>query len=116
MVLGDVTPDTKVDRTTPALLDELRSLRPEIFRVAAVRGARNIRIFGSVARGEATSNSDVDLLVEFEPGRSLVDLSGLQLDLVELLGRRVHVLQIPSVLRGSAAKVAERIRREAVAL
>lgn len=116
MVLSDVTPDTKVDRTTSAPLDELRSLRQDILGAAAARGARSIHIFGSVARGEATPNSDVDFLVEFEPGRSLVDLSGLQLDLAELLGRQVHVMQIPSVLPRSAAKVAARIRREAVPL
>lgn len=111
-----MAPDTKVDRTPPALLDELRSLRRDILQVAAARGAHNIRIFGSVARGEATPNSDVDFLVEFEPARSLVDLSGLQLDLVELLGRQVHVVQIPSDLAGPAARVAERIQREAVPL
>jgi uncharacterized protein len=96
MVLGDVAPDTKVDCTPPALLDEMRSIWRDTLQVAAARGARSIRIFGSVARGEATPNSDVDFLVDFEPARSLVDLSGLQLDLVELLGRQVHVVQIPS--------------------
>ena len=48
-------------------------------------------IFGSVARGESTEQSDVDFLVEFEKGRSLVDLSGLRLDLCEVLGREVDV-------------------------
>jgi len=49
-------------------------------------------VFGSVVRGDARSNSDVDLLVEIEPGRTLLDLIALEQDLEELLGRRVDVL------------------------
>ena len=55
------------------------------------RGARNLRVFGSVARGEANEDSDLDLLVEWEPGRSLLDHAGLVQDLQELLGMKVHV-------------------------
>jgi hypothetical protein len=55
------------------------------------RGVVRAGIFGSVARGEATAGSDVDFLVEFEKGRTLVDLSGLRLDLCEALGRDVDV-------------------------
>lgn len=55
------------------------------------RGVVRASIFGSVARGEATASSDVDFLVEFEKGRTLVDLSGLRLDLCEILGRDVDV-------------------------
>jgi predicted nucleotidyltransferase len=116
MVLNDMAHDRNVNATTPALLEELRSRREDILRAATARGARSIRVFGSVARGDATPDSDIDLLVELEPGRSLVDLSGLQLDLAELLGRKVHVVQIPSVVPGAAAKAAERIRGEAVTL
>ena len=65
--------------------------RDEILRLAARRGARNLRVFGSVARGDANENSDLDLLVEWEPGRSLLDHSGLVQDLQELLGVKVHV-------------------------
>lgn len=72
-------------------LEQLRARREEILRVAARRGATNLRIFGSIARGEATEDSDVDFLVEMEPGRSLLDLAGLQLDLEDLLQRRVDV-------------------------
>ena len=71
------------------LLDRHRN---EILALAKMRGARNIRVFGSVARDEATTDSDVDILVEMEPGRSLLDLTGLQLDLEELLGRDVDVV------------------------
>lgn len=73
-------------------LQALRSdRRHEILRLAAQRGARNLRVFGSVARGEANENSDLDLLVDWEPGRSLLDHSGLVQDLQELLGVKVHV-------------------------
>jgi len=73
-------------------LDTLRSeRRDEIMRLAARRGARNVRVFGSVARGEANENSDLDLLVSWDPGRSLLDHAGLVQDLQELLGVRVHV-------------------------
>jgi predicted nucleotidyltransferase len=65
--------------------------REEILRLATLRGARNLRVFGSVARGEANENSDLDLLVDWEPGRSLLDHSGLVQDLQELLGVKVHV-------------------------
>jgi hypothetical protein len=73
-------------------LDTLRSARrDEILRLAKQRGAHSLRVFGSVARGEATENSDLDLLVAWEPGRSLMDHAGLVEDLQELLGMKVHV-------------------------
>ena len=75
----------------------LKIKRDEILRLASHYGARNVRVFGSVARGEAGPDSDVDLLVELEPGRSLLDLSALVLDLEELLGRRVDVLPDSSI-------------------
>lgn len=70
----------------------VRSKREEILRVAAQHGAYNIRVFGSVARGEAGEGSDIDFLVELEPGRSGLDQAELALDLEELLGRRVDVV------------------------
>jgi len=68
------------------------SKREEILSVAAQHGARNVRLFGSAARGEATDNSDLDFLVEMEPGRSLLDLAALRNDLIDLLGRDVDVV------------------------
>jgi predicted nucleotidyltransferase len=65
--------------------------RDEILRLAARRGARRLRVFGSVARGEANEQSDLDLLVDWEPGRSLLDHAGLVADLQELLGTKVHL-------------------------
>jgi predicted nucleotidyltransferase len=70
----------------------VKSKREEILRIAARHGARNVRIFGSVARGEADEASDIDFLVEMEPGRSLLDLGGLVFDLETLLGRKVDVV------------------------
>jgi predicted nucleotidyltransferase len=65
--------------------------RDEILSIANQHGAHDVRVFGSVARGEANENSDLDLLVAWEPGRSLIDHAGLVLDLQALLGVKVHV-------------------------
>ena len=68
-------------------LEELRSrYRTRILEIAEKRGARNVRVFGSIARGEQRSDSDIDIVVDFLPGRSLLDLTGLWLDLEEALG------------------------------
>ena len=73
-------------------LDTLRvDRREEILRLGERHGAHNLRVFGSVARGEAKESSDLDLLVTWEPGRSLLDHSGLVQDLQDLLGIKVHV-------------------------
>lgn len=74
------------------LLELVQSRRDEILQLAARRGARNVRLFGSVARGNPGPESDVDFLVELEPGRSLLDLGGLLMDLQSLLGRKVDVV------------------------
>lgn len=70
----------------------LKEKRREILRLAAKHGARNVRVFGSVLRGEARQDSDVDFLVDMEPGRTLLDMGGLVMDLRELLGRDVDVV------------------------
>lgn len=70
----------------------VREQREAILSVVARHGARNVRLIGSVARGEAGASSDVDLLVDLEPGRSLIDLAGLLADLRDLLGRDVDVV------------------------
>lgn len=91
-------------------LDELRARRDEILQLAASHGASNVRVFGSVARGEARPDSDVDLLVDFEEGRSLVDLTGLIIDLEEVLGRKVDVgTEVREIIR-------DRVDRETVPL
>ena len=93
---------------TPAEL--VKEKREEIMRMAASHGARNVRVFGSVARGEADEGSDIDLLVEMEPGRSLFDLGGLQWDLEALLGRRVDVV----TEKGLKSRIRARVFGEAV--
>jgi predicted nucleotidyltransferase len=70
----------------------LQNKRDAILTLAARYGAYNVRVFGSVARGEATSNSDVDFLVSFRDNASLYELSGLQQGLQELLGYSVDVV------------------------
>ena len=66
--------------------------RDEILRLSTVHGAKNIRIFGSVARNEAGEESDIDFLVDLEPGRSLLDIGGLLVDLEQLLARKVDIV------------------------
>jgi predicted nucleotidyltransferase len=92
-------------------LDQLRARREEILRLAAARGAKNVSVFGSVERGDALPDSDVDFLVEKEPGRTVLDLSELILDLEAALGRPVDVLELRS-----PSSAADRILREAVPL
>ncbi len=70
----------------------LRQKREDILRLAATYGARNVRIFGSVVRGEAGVDSDIDFLVDMDPGRTLFHLGGLLFELQELLGVEVDVV------------------------
>jgi predicted nucleotidyltransferase len=72
--------------------ERLKAQRDDILRLASRYGARNVRVFGSVARGEARPDSDIDFLIDLEPGRSLLDLSNLLLDLQDLLGCKVDVV------------------------
>jgi hypothetical protein len=92
-------------------IEGLRRRRGEILGVARKRKAHRVAVFGSVARGEAHPGSDVDLLVDFEPGASLLDHVGLFQDLEELLGVGVDV-----VARGGLKPRDGRIRAEAVEL
>jgi hypothetical protein len=90
--------------------DVLKDKREEILRIAERYGAKNVRIFGSVARGEVGTDSDVDFLVDLEPGRNLFDLGGFLYEVQELLGVSVDVVTEnglrdhvrPSVLRDAA--------------
>jgi hypothetical protein len=94
-------------------IEELRATkRSEILRLAAQRGAGNLRVFGSVARGESDADSDIDFLVDLEPGRSLFDLGGLQRDLEELLASRIDVVSS----RGLRDRVREKVLRDAIPL
>jgi predicted nucleotidyltransferase len=94
-------------------LEEIRSrYGKQIVALASKRGAHNIRVFGSVARGDQRYDSDVDFLVDFEPGRSLLDLTGLWLDLEATLGCKVDVVSS----RGLKPRLASEVMREAVLL
>lgn len=86
--------------------------RGEIEALAARRGAHNVRLFGSVARGDAGPESDIDLLVDLEQGRSVLDLGGLVEDLRSLLGRRVDVVPAGDLRPG----LRDRVLSEAVPL
>jgi len=92
--------------------DLLKSKREEILRLAAKRGARNVRIFGSVARGQARPDSDIDFLVDLELGRSLLDLGGLLNDLQKLLGRPVDVV----AESGLRERIRRRVLKDAISL
>jgi predicted nucleotidyltransferase len=94
-------------------IDELlKTKREEVLHIAAKHGARNIRVFGSLARGEADEESDIDLLVEMEPDRSLLNLGGLWWDLNELLGGRVDVV----TEKGLHERIRDRVLKEAIPL
>ena len=86
--------------------------REDINRIAAAHGARNVRVFGSVGRGEASSSSDLDLLVDMSEGRSLLDLVALGDDLEDALGVVVDVVTEKSL----SPYLRDRILAEAVAL
>ena len=79
------------------IYEKLVAHRQEILRLAAQHGARRVRVFGSVARREADAESDVDFLVEMEPGRSLFDMGALLVALEELLGCRVDLVTEESI-------------------
>ena len=88
-------------------------LAPErLVEAAARHGARNVRVFGSVARGTATEESDLDLLVDFEPGRNLFDLVGLKQEIEEALGGRRKVDVVTE--NALPPRVRERVLLEAV--
>ena len=90
----------------------LKEKRETIICICAKHGAHNVRVFGSVARGEADEQSDIDLLVEFDPGRSLLDHAALWLELQDLLGCKLDVLSD----RGIKPRIRERVLREAIPL
>jgi len=83
----------------------------EIRSLARVHGARSIALFGSVARGEETASSDLDFLVEFEPGRTLFDLIDIQCDLEDLLGVGIDVVSV-----GGLKERDKHMREEALAV
>jgi predicted nucleotidyltransferase len=90
--------------------DALSRHRAEVLRLAAQCGATDVRVFGSAARGDATETSDIVILVQMLPGRSVFDIGGLLMDVQDLLGRRVDVV----TERGLRPRMRERVLREAI--
>lgn len=95
-----------------SIREQVQAARSEILSRAAKHGASHVRLFGSVARGDDHPGSDVDILIELEPGRSLRDHAALVLELEALLGRRVDV----ATERGLRPRYRDRILAEAIAL
>jgi hypothetical protein len=93
-------------------LNDIKIRRDEIIRICESHGGHNVRVFGSVARGESNSQSDLDLLVEFESGRSLIDQVAMVQDLRELLGQKVDVVPDDALNK----YIKEQVLKEAVAL
>ncbi len=93
-------------------IEQLKEKREDILRIASQHGASNVRIFGSVVRGEMRPDSDVDFLVELEPDRSLLDHVALIQDLSDLLGRQVDV----ATDKGLRENLRDRILNQAVPL
>lgn len=87
----------------------LKSRRKEILDLASRNGAENVRVFGSVARGEDRPDSDIDFLVNLQSGRSLLDLARLLRELKALLGRDVDVV----TEAGLRARIKQRVLKEA---
>jgi predicted nucleotidyltransferase len=105
------------DRTNPqeqvvTLEQLLREKRDDIKRIAARHGAYNLRVFGSVARGEAGPESDIDLLIDVGPTTSSWFPAGLILDLEDLLGWRVEVITEKAL----NPELRDHVLREAIAL
>ena len=92
VILMDMS-DSSQHRRRGGLSTLLRRRRQEVLAAATRRGASNVRVFGSVARGEDRPDSDLDFLVDFESSRSLIDLAGLILDLQDILGVPVDVVE-----------------------
>ena len=88
------------------MIKSVENKRDEILRIAGRYGATNIRIFGSTARGEGGPESDIDLLIDLEHGRSLLDLIAIKQDLQDLLGCKVDVV--------TEAAISPRIRDEII--
>lgn len=92
--------------------EDIFNRREEILAIAGRYGASNLRLFGSLARGDTTESSDVDLVARFEPGRSLFDQGGLLMELRELLGVNVDVVS-EGALTGRFGQI---VRRESLPL
>jgi predicted nucleotidyltransferase len=94
---------------TPGILGDKRG---EVLRIATRHGAAKVRVFGSVVRGDAGPDSDVDILIDLDPGRSLLDIVAIKQDLEDLLGCRVDVVTEAAI----SPYIRDRVLEEAVGL
>jgi predicted nucleotidyltransferase len=90
----------------------LKEKRDQILAIARQHGARNVRVFGSLARGEGKRDSDLDVLLELEPGRSLLDIVAIKQDLEDLLNTKVDVVTETAV----SPYIRDQILRQAISL
>lgn len=94
------------------VVEQVKEEREEILRIAEAHGASRVRVFGSVVRGTAGAESDLDLLIKLEPGRSLFDLVAIKLDIEDLRSREVHIV----TKGGVSPHMREEIFRDAIPL
>ncbi|MDY6952126.1 MAG: nucleotidyltransferase family protein [Thermodesulfobacteriota bacterium] len=90
----------------------IREQRENILKIAKAHGATNLKIFGSYARGDEQAGSDIDLLIELEPGRSLLDIIAIKQDIEDMINRRVDVVTAGAL----SPYIREEIVKEAIAL
>ena len=93
-------------------ISELRNRKEDILRLALIYGVKNIRIFGSVARGEQNNDSDIDVLVEMDKNKSLLDRLGFKYELEKLLQNKVDVISV----RAIKDRIKENVLKEAIPL
>ncbi len=93
-------------------IDEVKAKREDILNIAKKHGAYNIRIFGSVVRGEAKQDSDLDVLIDLEPNRSLFDHAALMIELQETMNCKVDVV----TEKGLRPRIREVVLKEAISI
>lgn len=108
-----MTTNSRVSIAALEIYERLRKHREEVIRIAAEHGAFNVRVFGSVARGEANAQSDIDILVDYSIDKITAWFpAGLVLELEQLLGYKVDVV----TAAGLKDRIREQVLREAVLL
>jgi predicted nucleotidyltransferase len=103
---------SRTEESQREIRELLRERRADLLAAASRRGASNLRVFGSVARGDYDNQSDIDFLVDFEPSRSLIDVAGLILDLQEILGVPVDVVEASTLRPGDEDILADAVELE----
>jgi len=112
LVLGLRRQSRRLDRLTGPVGRRVRRHRRDLISAAAAHGVRNLRVFGSVARGEDQPDSDVDLLADLPPGLSLFGLGRVEADLEAILGSRVDLIPAQDLKPG----IQTRVQKDLVAL